>query len=228
EKKLEGISELRDESDKDGLRVVIEIKRGDMGDVVLNNLYAQTQLQNVFGINIVALVDEQPRTLNLKQLLEAFLRHRREVVTRRTVYLLRKARERGHILEGLAVAIANIDPVIEMIKNSPSPAEAKEALIAQGWEATAMKPFLERAGENACKPEDLEDHYGLDDNRYYVSPAQVQDILELRLHGLTGMEHEKLKAEYEEKLEQIAGYLEILNDAGRLMEVPREELEKVI
>ncbi|KJS04121.1 MAG: DNA gyrase subunit A [Gammaproteobacteria bacterium BRH_c0] len=227
EKKLEGISELRDESDKDGLRVVIEIKRGDMGDVVLNNLYAQTQLQNVFGINIVALVDEQPRTLNLKQLLEAFLRHRREVVTRRTIYLLRKARERGHILEGLAVAISNIDPVIELIKNSSTPAEARDRLMASGWPPGAVLQFLEKAGSDACRPEDLADGFGVRDGSYYLSTAQAQAILDLRLHRLTGMEHEKLLAEYQEKVLEIAEYLNILGDPDRLMEVIREELEAV-
>lgn len=228
EKKIEGISELRDESDKDGLRVVIEVKRNESGEVLLNNLYSQTQLQNVFGINIVALVDGQPKILNLKELLEAFVRHRREVVTRRTVYLLRKARERGHILEGLAVAIANIDEVIEMIKSSPSPAEAKEGLIARGWDAAEMAPFLERAGEDACRPEDLPDTFGLRDGKYYLSPAQAQAILELRLHRLTGMEHDKLLAEYNEKLLQIAEYLEILGNFTRLMEVIREELELIV
>ncbi len=227
EKKLEGISELRDESDKDGLRVVIEIKRGDVGEVVLNNLYAQTQLQNVFGINMVALVDDQPRTLNLKEMLEAFVRHRREVVTRRTVYLLRKARERGHILEGLAVAIANIDPVIELIKSSPTPAEAKERLIAEGWPAAAVSQFLERAGSDACRPEDLESQFGLREGKYYLTPAQAQAILELRLHRLTGMEHDKLLTEYQEKLEEIAEYLTILGSHDRLMEVIREELKEV-
>ncbi|MDP1519739.1 DNA gyrase subunit A [Porticoccus litoralis] len=227
EKKLEGISELRDESDKDGLRVVIEIKRGDVGEVVLNNLYAQTQLQNVFGINMVALVDDQPRTLNLKEMLEAFVRHRREVVTRRTVYLLRKARERGHILEGLAVAIANIDPVIELIKSSPTPAEAKERLIAEGWPAAAVSQFLERAGSDACRPEDLEPQFGMREGKYYLSPAQAQAILELRLHRLTGMEHDKLLTEYQEKLEEIAEYLSILGSHDRLMEVIREELKAV-
>ncbi|MEZ5529950.1 MAG: DNA gyrase subunit A [Porticoccaceae bacterium] len=227
EKKLEGISELRDESDKDGLRVVIEIKRGDVGEVVLNNLYAQTQLQSVFGINMVALVDDQPRTLNLKEMLDAFVRHRREVVTRRTIYLLRKARERGHILEGLAVAIANIDPVIELIKASPTPAEAKERLIAQGWPAAAVSQFLERAGSNACRPEELEPQFGMRDGKYYLSPAQAQAILELRLHRLTGMEHDKLLAEYQEKLLEIAEYLEILGSHERLMEVIRQELREV-
>ena len=228
EKKIEGISELRDESDKDGLRIVIEVKRNESGEVLLNNLYAQTQLQAVFGINTVALVDGQPRILNLKELLEAFIRHRREVVTRRTVYLLRKARERGHILEGLAVAIANIDPVIELIKNSNSPAEAKDALVARGWSTAAIQTFLERAGGDACRPEDLEGDFGLRGDKYYLSPAQAQAILELRLHRLTGMEHDKLLAEYDEKLQQIADYLEILNNASRLLEVVREELEAVV
>lgn len=228
EKKIEGISELRDESDKDGLRVVIEVKRNESAEVLLNNLYAQTQLQNVFGINIVALLDGQPKVLNLKELLEAFVRHRREVVTRRTVYLLRKARERGHILEGLAVAIANIDPVIELIKSSPTPADAKEGLIARGWEASEMGQFLERAGEDACRPEDLPDSFGMRDGKYYLSPTQAQAILELRLHRLTGMEHDKLIAEYSEKLEQIAEYLEILGNFERLMQVIREELEAIV
>ncbi len=227
EKKIEGISELRDESDKDGLRVVIELKRGEVGEVVLNNLYAQTQLQSVFGINIVALVDGQPKLLNLKQLLEYFVRHRREVVTRRTVYLLRKARERGHILEGLAVAISNIDPVIELIKSSPTPADAKEALISRGWPVGEVSEFLERAGADACRPDELEPQFGMRDGSYYLSPAQAQAILELRLHRLTGMEHDKLLAEYKEKLEQISEYLEILGNPLRLMEVIREELEEV-
>lgn len=228
DKKIEGISEIRDESDKDGLRVVIEIKRGDMGDVVLNNLYAQTQLQSVFGINIVALVDDQPKVLNLKQMLEHFISHRREVVTRRTVYLLRKARERGHVLEGLAVAIANIDEVIALIKASQTPAEAREALLARGWGTNTISQFLERAGADACRPDDLGAEFGMRDGQYFLSPAQVQAILELRLHRLTGMEHDKLLAEYEEKLQQISEYLEILSDAVRLMEVIREELEAVM
>src|SRR5690606_25252264 len=197
-------------------------------EVLLNNLYKQTQLQTTFGVNVVALDDGQPKILNLKQLLEAFVRHRREVVTRRTVYLLRKARERGHILEGLAVAIANIDKVIELIKSSPSPAEAKEGVIARGWSADTMSAFLERAGEDACRPEDLPEGFGLRDGLYYLSPAQAQAILELRLHRLTGMEHEKLLGEYQEKLLQIAEYLEILGNFSRLMEVIREELELIV
>jgi len=228
EKKIEGISEIRDESDKDGLRVVIELKRGEMGDVVLNNLYAHTQLQNVFGINIVALVDDQPKILNLKELLEHFISHRREVVTRRTVYLLRKARERGHVLEGLAVAIANIDEVIELIKASANRAEARDALLVRGWGTSSISAFLERAGAEACKPDELGDEFGLrDDGKYYLSVEQVQAILELQLHRLTGMEHDKLLAEYEEKLQQIAEFLEILSNPLRLMEVIREELENV-
>ncbi|ACE83928.1 DNA gyrase subunit A [Cellvibrio japonicus] len=228
EKKVEGISELRDESDKDGMRIVIEVKKTESGDVLLNNLFAQTQLQTTFGVNMVALDDGQPKLLNLKDMLEAFIRHRREVVTRRTVYLLRKARERGHILEGLAVAIANIDEVIELIKRSPSPAEAKESLQARGWAADSVLPFLERAGDNACRPEDLEGNYGVIDGRYYLSAAQAQAILDLRLHRLTGMEHDKLLAEYDDKIKEIAEYLEILGNAIRLMEVIRAELEQVI
>ncbi|MBB3046778.1 DNA gyrase subunit A [Litorivivens lipolytica] len=227
EKKIEGISELRDESDKDGLRVVIEMKRGESGEVILNNLYTQTQLQTVFGINIVALVDEQPKQINLKGLLEYFLRHRREVVTRRTIYLLRKARERGHILEGLAVAIANIDEVIALIKASATAQDAKDALLAKGWEPGSVMAMLERAGEEACRPDELEPQYGMHDGNYHLSPAQVQAILELRLQKLTGLEHEKLLGEYQEKLAEIAEYLTILGDPEKLKTVIREELEAV-
>ncbi len=228
EKKIEGISELRDESDKDGMRIVIELRRGEVPDVVINNLFAQTQLQSVFGINMVALVDGQPKLLDLKSALESFVRHRREVVTRRTVYLLRKARERGHILEGLAIALANIDPVIEMIKQSPTPAEAKEALISTAWAPGEVLEMLERAGEDACRPEDLEEQYGLRQGSYYLSPAQAQAILELRLHRLTGLEHDKLIAEYRELIEKIAELLEILGSYERLMEVIREELTQLV
>ncbi|MBM7060838.1 DNA gyrase subunit A [Pseudomonas sp. UL073] len=227
EKKIEGITELRDESDKDGMRVVIELRRGEVGEVVLNNLYAQTQLQSVFGINVVALVDGQPKTMNLKDMLEVFVRHRREVVTRRTVYELRKARERGHILEGQAVALSNIDPVIEMIKTSPTPAEAKERLIATGWESSAVQAMVERAGADACRPDDLDPQFGLRDGKYYLSPEQAQAILDLRLHRLTGLEHEKLLAEYQEILALIGELIRILTSPERLMEVIREELEKV-
>jgi len=228
EKKIEGISELRDESDKDGLRVVIEMKRGESGEVVLNNLYAQTQLQNVFGINIVALVDKQPRILNLKQLIEYFIRHRREVVTRRTVYLLRKARERGHVLEGLAIAISNIDEIITTIKASATTQEAKDALISRPWKLGDVAGMLERAGENACRPDDLEDMYGMRDGQYYLSPVQVQAILDLRLQKLTGLEHEKLLAEYQERLLEIAEYLNILANPDVLIAVIRGELEQVV
>jgi DNA gyrase subunit A len=227
EKKLEGITELRDESDKDGMRVVIELRRGEVPEVILNNLYAQTQLQTVFGINVVALVDGQPRTMNLKDMLEVFVRHRREVVTRRTVYELRKARERGHILEGQAVALSNIDPVIELIRNSPTPAEARERLIATAWESSAVQAMVERAGADTCRPEDLDPQYGLRDGKYYLSPEQAQAILDLRLHRLTGLEHEKLLAEYQDILALIGELIRILTNPQRLLEVIREELEKV-
>jgi DNA gyrase subunit A len=228
EKKLEGISELRDESDKDGLRIVIEIKRGEIGEVVLNNLYAQTQMQNVFGINIVALVDGQPKILNLKQMLEAFVRHRREVVTRRTIFLLRKARERAHTLEGFSIALANIDEIIALIKVSSTPADARKGLIARGWNPGSVLEMLDCAGPHAARPEWLEDQYGLRDGQYYLSPEQAKDILELRLHRLTGMETDKIIEEFAVKLEEIADYQDILGDLNRLMRVIREELEAVV
>ena len=228
EKKLEGITELRDESDKDGLRVVIELRRGEVGDVVLNNLYAQTQLQSVVGINMVALVDGEPKVLNLKQMIEAFVRHRREIVTRRTVYLLRKARERGHVLEGLAIALANIDDVIELIKASPTASDAREGLMARSWAPGDVMAMLERAGADACRPDDLPEALGLHDGQYHLSPAQAQAILDLRLHRLTGLEHEKLLQEYADKIAEIADYLEILSDPDRLKQVIREELEELV
>jgi DNA gyrase subunit A len=228
EKKIEGISELRDESDKDGMRIVIELRRGEVPEVIINNLFAQTQLQSVFGINMVALVDGQPKILDLKAILECFVRHRREVVTRRTIFELRKARERGHVLEGLAIALANIDPVIELIKQSPTPAEAKERLIATPWVPGNVIDMLERAGETACRPEDLEPQYGLREGHYFLSPVQAQAILDLRLHRLTGLEHEKLIGEYRELLEKIAELLHILGSYERLMEVIREELEALV
>jgi DNA gyrase subunit A len=227
EKKIEGITELRDESDKDGLRIVIELRKGEMGDVVLNNLYAQTQMQSVFGINMVALVDGQPRLLNLKEMLDAFIRHRREVVSRRTSYLLRKARERGHILEGLAVALANIDAVIELIKSSPTSAEAKEKLLARSWKSDSVLEMLGEVGADACRPEGLEQEYGLKDKEYFLSPDQAQAILELRLHRLTGLEHEKLINDYTELLKQIADYLDILENESRLLSVVRDEMDEV-
>ena len=227
EKKLEGITELRDESDKDGLRIVIELRRGEIGDVVLNNLYAQTQMQSVFGINMVALVDGQPRLLNLREVLESFLRHRREVISRRTTYLLRKARERGHVLEGLAVALANIDAVIELIKTSPSASEAKEKLVARAWNSASVLEMLGEAGPDACRPDGLDASYGLNGGDYMLSPDQAQAILDLRLHRLTGLEHEKLINDYKELLKQIADYLDILEHEPRLLSVVREELEAV-
>jgi len=228
EKKLEGISELRDESDKDGLRIVIELRRGEVGDVVLNNLYAQTQMQSVFGINMVALVDGQPRVLNLKEILDSFIRHRREVVSRRTSYLLRKAQERGHILEGLAVALANIDAVIALIKSSPASSEAKEKLLARSWKSDSVLAMLGEVGADACRPAELDEQYGLKGNEYFLSPQQAQAILELRLHRLTGLEHEKLINDYSELLKQVADYLDILENQPRLLNVVREELKSIL
>ena len=227
EKKIEGITELRDESDKDGLRIVIELRKGEMGDVVLNNLYAQTQMQSVFGINMVALVDGQPRLLNLKEMLDSFIRHRREVVSRRTSYLLRKARDRGHILEGLAVALANIDEVIALIKASPTSAEAKVKLLARPWKSDSVLVMLGEVGADACRPAGLDPQYGLKGKEYFISPEQAQAILDLRLHRLTGLEHEKLIGDYTELLKQIAEYLDILGSESRLLGVVRDELEAV-
>ncbi len=227
DKKIEGISELRDESDKDGLRVVIEMRRGDSGEVVLNNLYAQTQLQTVFGINCVALVHGQPKVLNLKQMLEAFIQHRREVVTRRTIYLLRRARQRGHILEGQAVALANIDPVIELIKASPGAAEARTALMGRGWESDAVQALLARAGSDACRPDGLADEFGFRDGLYWLSEEQAQAILDMRLQRLTALEQGKLLEDYQGILDEIADLQEILASQQRLMQVIRDELAEV-
>ena len=227
EKKIDGISELRDESDKDGMRVVIELKRGELSDVVLNNLFKQTPLQSVFGINMVGLVDNQPRLLSLKELLEAFLRHRREVVTRRTLFDLRKARERAHILEGLMVALANIDEIIELIKASSSPAEARSALCAKLWRPGAVTAMLERAGAAATRPQDLAEESGLTAGQYRLSTAQAQAILDLRLHRLTGLEQDKISSEYSELIDNIQGFLEILANPDRLQEVIRGELAEV-
>jgi DNA gyrase subunit A len=227
EKKLEGISELRDESDKDGMRVVIELKRGELTDVVLNNLYKQTPLQSVFGINMVGLVDNQPKLLSLKDLLEAFLRHRREVVTRRTLFDLRKARERAHILEGLMVALANIDEIIDLIKRSPSPADARFALCDKSWRPGAVTAMLERAGASATRPDDLAEASGLDDGQYRLSTAQAQAILDLRLHRLTGLEQDKISSEYSELISNIQIFLEILANPDKLQEVIRGELAEV-
>ncbi|MGD8956936.1 MAG: DNA gyrase subunit A [Chromatiaceae bacterium] len=224
DKKLEGISELRDESDKDGMRMVIELRRGEVAEVVMNNLFQQTQMQNVFGINIVALVDGQPRTLNLKQLLAYFLRHRREVVTRRTLFELRKARERAHTLEGLAVALANIDEVIALIKAAPSPAEAKKQLVDRAWQSGTVEAMLARAGADASRPEDLAPGFGLTDQGYRLTETQAQAILDLRLQKLTGLEQDKIINEFEEILDKIANLLEILSSPDRLMKVIKDEL----
>ncbi len=228
DKKIEGITELRDESDKDGMRVVIELRRGEAGEVMLNQLYKQTQLQVVFGINMVALDDGQPKLLNLVQVLTAFIRHRREVVTRRTVFLLRKARDRAHVLEGLAVALANIDPIIQLIKESQNSPEAKGKLVSQTWEPGIVSGMLERAGAAASKPENLAEHYGLHDGRYQLTEVQAQAILDLRLHRLTGLEQDKIIAEYKEILEKIEDYLDILTDPERLKLVIRNELVAII
>ncbi len=228
EKKLEGITELRDESDKDGMRVVIELRRGEMADVVINNLYAQTQLETVFGINAVALVDGQPRTLNLKQMIEAFIRHRREVVTRRTLYELRKTRERGHILEGLTVALASIDAFIKLIKASSSISEARQKLLDRSWPADNVVAMLEGEDSNICHPEDLPAQYGLKQNDYFLSIAQAQAILDLRLHRLTGLEHEKLIVEYRQLLTKIAELLAILGSSTLLMTVIKQELQQIL
>ena len=228
EKKVEGITELRDESDKDGMRMVIELRRGEVGEVVLNNLYRYTQLENVFGINMVALVDGQPKLLNLKQMLAAFIRHRREVVTRRTIFDLRKARERGHILEGLAVSLANIDEVIALIKASGSPAEAKAGLMGRSWPLGAVSDMLERADTDMSRPEGLAAEFGMVDGGYRLSDAQAQAILELRLHRLTGLEQDKITAEFKDILERIADLLDILSNPGRLMQVIRDELVEIL
>ena len=227
EKRIDGITELRDESDKDGMRMVVELRRGEVAEVVLNNLFQHTQLQTVFGINMVALVDGQPRLLDLRQVLDAFLRHRREVVTRRTMYDLRKARERAHVLEGLAVALANIDPVIELIKASPGPGEAKEALTGRLWASGIVNEMLERAGAQASRPDGLAPNYGLIEGGYQLTETQAQAILDLRLHRLTGLEQDKIRDEYRELLERIADLIEILDSTDRLMEVIREELVAV-
>jgi DNA gyrase subunit A len=227
EKKIEGITELRDESDKEGMRIVIDLRRGETPEVIVNNLFSQTQLQSSFGINMVALVDGQPKTLNLKDMLACFIRHRREVVTRRTLFELRKARERGHILEGQAVALANIDPVIELIKSSANAQVAKERLIATSWAPGSVTDMLERAGTGGIRPDDLPDGFGLVDGQYHLSPQQAQAILDLRLHRLTGLEIEKLLEEYGSILEDIAEREAILADSTKLTAVIREELEAV-
>ena len=227
EKKLEGISELRDESDKDGMRIYIEVKRGESAEVVLNNLYSQTPMESVFGINMVALVDGRPQLLNLKQMLEAFVRHRREVVTRRTIFELRKARARAHILEGLTVALANIDEMIELIKTSANPQEARERMLAKTWQPGLVGALLSAAGAEASRPDDLPKGVGLVDGAYQLTDVQATQILEMRLHRLTGLEQEKLTEEYKELLDVIAGLIRILENPDVLLQVIRDELLNV-
>lgn len=227
EKKIEGISDLRDESDKSGMRVVIELKRGEVPEVILNNLYKQTQLQDTFGMNMVALLDGQPRLLNLKQMLEAFLRHRREVVTRRTVYELRKARERGHVLEGLAVALANVDEMIALIKAAPTPPEAKRELMARTWNSPVVEEMLKRAASDASRPEGLSVDFGLTPKGYRLSDVQAQEILQMRLQRLTGLEQDKIVNEYKEVMDLITDLLDILARAERVTEIIVQELSAI-
>jgi len=223
-KKLDGITELRDESDKDGMRVVIELRRGEVPEVVLNNLYKQTVMQSVFGINMVALVQGQPRLLNLRDVMEAFIGHRREVVTRRTLFDLRKARERAHVLEGLTVALANLDEVIAVIKGSATPADARDGLMGRRWDPGVVSAMLGQGGAETSRPENLDAQYGLQPDGYQLSPVQAQEILNMRLQRLTGLEQEKLTREYEELLQSVRELLDILSRPARLMQVIREEL----
>jgi DNA gyrase subunit A len=234
EKKVEGISDIRDESDKSGMRVVIELKRGEVPEVVLNNLYKNTQLQDTFGMNMVALVDNQPRLLNLKQMLEAFLSHRREVVTRRTVFELRKARDRGHVLEGLAVALANIDEFIQIIKAAPTPPDAKRELLLRSWDSSVVREMLSRAetdapgGRNSFRPENLDPAIGMQaDGLYRLSEDQAQEILQMRLQRLTGLEQDKIVNEYKDVMAQIADLLDILSKPLRITEIIKQELQEV-
>ena len=227
EKKIEGITHLQDESDKSGMRVVIELKRGEVPDVILNNLYKHTQLQDSFGMNMVALCDGRPRLLNLKEMLAAFLAHRREVVTRRTVFELRKARDRGHILEGLAVALSNVDEIIALIKAAPTPAEAKVGLMARTWHSSLVEEMLARAAAEASRPEGLAPEFGMSKRGYLLSDAQAQAILELRLQRLTGLEQEKIVSEYKEVMEFIADLLDILARPERITSIIGDELTAV-
>lgn len=229
DKKIEGISDLRDESDKSGMRVVIELKRGEVPEVILNNLYKETQMQDTFGMNMVALLDGQPRLLNLKQILDAFLRHRREVVTRRTAFELKKARERGHLLEGLAVALSNVDEIIALIKAAPTPSVAKDAIMAKIWRSPLVEEMLSRAlaDANALRPDGLGDEFGLQAQGYRLSDAQAQAILELRLQRLTGLEQEKIVDEYREVMDKIIDYLDILANPERITHIITEELDTI-
>jgi DNA gyrase subunit A len=226
-KQIDGISELRDESDKDGMRVVIELKRGEVADIVLNNLYAQTPMETVFGINMVALQDGQPKLLGLREMLDAFLRHRREIITRRTIYDLAKARERAHILEGLAVALANIDDVIALIRAAQSPAEAREGLLSRTWNSGVVPQLLERAGAISTRPNGLAAEFGMNGAGYRLSEDQAQAILDMRLHRLTGLEQDKIIEEFKELLVRIADLSDILARPERLTQVIRDELTEV-
>ena len=226
-KKIDGISDLRDESDKSGMRVVIELKRGEIPDVVLNNLYKQTQLQDSFGMNMVALIDGQPKLLNLKEILDAFLRHRREVITRRTVYDLRKARDRGHVLEGLAVALENVDEMIKIIKSAKTPPEAKIELMKQTWKSTVVEGMLQKTSTGLSKPDGLSDKFGLTEKGYKLSDNQAQEILQLRLQRLTGLEQEKIVSEYKNILEVISDLLDILGNAERVTKIIETELDEI-
>ena len=226
-KKIDGISDLRDESDKSGMRVVIELKRGEIPDVVLNNLYKQTQLQDSFGMNMVALIDGQPKLLNLKEILDAFLRHRREVITRRTVYDLKKARDRGHVLEGLAVALENVDEMIKIIKSAKTPPEAKIELMKQTWKSTVVEGMLQKTSSGLSKPDGLSDKFGLTEIGYKLSGNQAQEILQLRLQRLTGLEQEKIVSEYKNILEVISDLLDILENAERVTKIIETELDEI-
>ena len=226
-KKIDGISDLRDESDKSGMRVVIELKRGEIPDVVLNNLYKQTQLQDSFGMNMVALIDGQPKLLNLKEILDAFLRHRREVITRRTVYDLKKARDRGHVLEGLAVALENVDEMIKIIKSAKTPPEAKIELMKQTWKSTVVEGMLQKTTTDLSKPDGLSDKFGLTEKGYKLSDNQAQEILQIRLQRLTGLEQEKIVSEYKNILEVISDLLDILGNAERVTKIIETELDEI-
>ena len=226
-KRIEGIAALRDESDKEGMRMVIELRKGEVAEVVLNNLYSQTSMESVFGINLVALDEGQPRLLNLKQILQAFIRHRREVVTRRTLYELRKARERAHVLEGLGIALANIDEIIELIKKSANPNEARTKLLAKTWSPGMVAEMLQRTGSDVCRPEDLAPEFGFHNAQYALSPVQAQAILDLKLHRLTGLEQDKIIKEYRHVIQMIENLLAILADTQRLMNVIKTELIEV-
>src|SRR5439155_1207099 len=227
EKKLEGVSDIRDESDRSGMRVVIELKRGEIPEVALNNLFKQTQLQDTFGINMVALVDGQPRLLSVKELIEAFISHRREVATRRTVYDLRKARERGHVLEGLAVALSNVDEVIDLIKKAATPADAKRELMSRSWRSPLVGEMLHKATPQQFRPEGLPESFGMKDDGYHLSDEQVIAILELRLQRLTGLERDKIRDEYREVIQNIVDLLDILAKPSRIMAIIAEELKKI-